>query len=63
MMHLIALYHHAKNQKILMGGFGQNVQKPLLLTLKPPNPWIKFFIQIRVVSLFYFIDPKLHAKF
>ena len=40
MMPPIALYNHAKNQKLVMTGFQENVQKPEFLTL---NPRIKIF--------------------
>ena len=43
MMPSIALYHHAKNKKVLMTGLGENVQKPQFLTLSPLNPRIKIF--------------------
>ena len=36
MMRPIAFYHHAKNGKLLMNGFRENVPKPKLLTLNPP---------------------------
>ena len=38
MMHPIAFYHHAKIKKLLMSAFGENVQNPQFLTLKPLNP-------------------------
>ena len=36
-MYRIAFYHHIDKYKLLITGFGENVQKPQFLTLNPPD--------------------------
>ena len=54
MLHLIALYHHAKYHKSLMIGFPENII--------PLNPTIRIFVPKFWPCHFYFIDLQ-HAKF
>ena len=59
----LAFYHHAKNQKVLMTSFGENVQKKPSQTLNLPySPDLDFFSKFPLSHFRYLIDPQLHAK-
>ena len=63
MMWPISLCNHAKNYKLSMSRFWENVKNHNFLTLNSPLSLDYFFFKIQTVCLFYITNPKLHSNF